>query len=92
MNTAAKGRRNEYRSMQIFEKAGYECMRSAASKGVWDFVASGKTDIVFCQVRTRDWPSAVEIEAMQNWPAPTGARRLIHRWRVRQRLPDVRTI
>jgi protein-disulfide isomerase-like protein with CxxC motif len=38
------------------------------------------------------WPGTAEIAAMQEFSAPTNARKLIHRWRDRQGTPDVRDI
>jgi Holliday junction resolvase len=92
MNTKAKGTKNEHRSIRLLEIAGYHCTRSAASLGAWDIVGIGSTDLVLVQVKTRDWPSSVEMEAMKLFPAPPFARKLIHRWRIRQRLPDVREL
>lgn len=90
MNTKAKGNRNEHRSMALLEAAGYACTRAAASLGVFDIIGVGSTDVVLCQVKTRDWPSASEMESIQLFPAPPNARKLVHRWRDTQRLPDVR--
>jgi Holliday junction resolvase len=91
-NAKRKGTRNERKSMVILETAGYRCTRSAASLGEWDLIGVGSTDVVLCQVKTRDWPSRAEREALQLFPVPTNTRKLIHRWRDRQRTPDVREI
>lgn len=88
----AKGARNERRSMAILEAAGYRCTRAAGSLGAWDVIGIGRTDIVLCQVKTRDWPSTVEMEALRDFQAPPNARKIIHRWRDRQRLPDVKEV
>jgi Holliday junction resolvase len=92
MNTKAKGTRNERRSMKLLEAAGYRCTRAAASLGAWDIVAVSAADVILLQVKTRDWPGAVETEAMQLFPAPKNCRKLIHRWRDGQRFPDVREV
>jgi Holliday junction resolvase-like predicted endonuclease len=92
MNTKAKGNRNEHRSIAILEAAGYLCTRSAASLGAFDIVGIGTTDVVLVQVKTRDWPCAAEVETMRLVPCPHNARKLIHRWRDRQRVPDVKEI
>ena len=92
MNTKAKGNRNEYRSIRILESMGYRCTRAAASLGTWDIIGISCVDVVLLQVKTRDWPGSVEMEAMQNFPTPANVRKLVHRWRDRQRLPDVRAI
>lgn len=87
-----KGARNERRSIAILEAAGYRCTRAAGSLGAWDVVGIGPTDIVLCQVKTRDWPGSVELERLRSFAAPINARKLIHRWRDRQRLPDVKEL
>ncbi len=92
MNCKGKGSRNEHRSMTILEAAGYRCTRSGASLGVFDIIGVGAADILLIQVKTRDWPGTVEMEAIRLFPVPQNARKLIHRWRERQRTPDVREV
>ncbi len=92
MNAKAKGTRNEHRSMALLEAAGYRCSRSAASLGAWDIFGIGPTDVVLVQVKTRDWPGTVEMETLESFPTPPGCKRLIHRWRDRMRLPDVKEV
>ena len=78
--------------MAILESAGYNVTRAAASLGAWDLVGIGSTDVVLCQVKTRDWPGATEMETLREFPVPPNARKPIHRWRDRERLPDVREL
>jgi hypothetical protein len=78
--------------MRLLEAAGYACTRSAASLGAFDIVGIGSADVVLVQVKTRDWPGTAEVEARRLLPAPPNARKLVHRWRDRQRLPDVREV
>lgn len=92
MNSKKKGNRNEHRSMQLLEAAGYACSRSAASLGAFDIIGIGTVDIVLCQVKSNAWPGTVEMETIKLFPAPPNARKLVHRWRDRQRLPDVREL
>jgi hypothetical protein len=92
MNAKRKGTRNEHRSIRLLEAAGYACTRAAASLGTSDIVGIGSADIVLCQVKTRDWPGAVEMEALKTFPAPANCRKLLHRWRDRQSTPDVREV
>lgn len=92
MNSKAKGSRNERKSIAMLEAAGYQCMKAGASLGVFDIIAIGSNDIVLCQVKTRDWPGSVEMEAIRLFPAPANARKLVHRWRDYQRVPDVREV
>jgi Holliday junction resolvase len=92
VNAKAKGTRTEHRSMRLLEAAGYSVTRAAASLGAWDLVGIGSTDVVLVQVKTRDYPGAVEMETLRDFIAPPFCRKLIHRWRDRQRVPDVREV
>ena len=92
MNCKRKGNRNEHKSIAILEAAGYRCTRSSASLGTFDIIGICGTDIILCQVKTRDWPGSVEMEAIKRFPAPSNARKVVHRWRNRQTLPDVREV
>lgn len=92
MNTKRKGTRNEHRSIVLLEAAGYQCTRAAASLGAWDIIGVGSTDIVLCQVKTNAWPGTVEMETLKQFNAPPNARKLVHRWRDRQRIPDVKEV
>lgn len=78
--------------MAIFEAAGYVCTRAAGSMGIWDFVGISETDIVLVQVKTRDWPGTVEMEQLRGFKAPPNARKIVHRWKHRARLPDEKTL
>ena len=92
MNTAAKGARNEYRSIALLESAGYRCTRSAASLGAWDIIGISSRDVLLVQVKTRDWPGGVEMETLQEFIAPSSCRKIVHRWRHRQHRPDVKEL
>jgi Holliday junction resolvase len=92
MNSKHKGNRNEHRSMALLEAAGYACVRSSASFGTFDVVGIGASDVVLVQVKTRDWPGSVEMEAIRAFPCPPLSKKLIHRYRDRVRLPDVRVV
>ena len=84
MNAKAKGSRAEHRSMRLFE--------AAASLGVFDIIAVGSKDVVLCQVKSNRWPDPAEMEAIRLFPCPANARKLVHRWIDRQRLPNVREV
>ncbi len=90
MNTAAKGRRQEHRSIALFEALGYVCVRAAASKGAWDFVAISREGIALVQVKSGRWPSPKERAALAALPVPSNAVKVLHRWRRHARQPDVR--
>jgi hypothetical protein len=47
---------------------------------------------VLVRVKTRDYPGAVEMEAIRNFPCAPSCKKLIHRWKDRKRLPDVRVV
>jgi Holliday junction resolvase len=91
-NCKAKGSRAEHRSMRLLEAAGYRVTRAAASLGEWDLVGIGSTDVVLVQVKCNEWPRSVEMETLRGFTAPPNARKLVHRWRDRARLPDVRDL
>ena len=61
----------------------------AGSHGLFDLIGISVTDIVLVQVKSRDWPSRVEREAITAFRAPWPCRKLIHWYRDGQRQPDV---
>lgn len=89
MNTAAKGRRLEHKSGELLEAAGYRVTRSSRSLGTFDLIGISSSDIVLCQVKANAVPSPAEREEIREFPAPTSARKLIHVWKDRARLPRV---
>ncbi|MFY9531248.1 MAG: hypothetical protein WBC04_17740 [Candidatus Acidiferrales bacterium] len=91
-NPKRKGTWNEHRNMAILEAAGYACTRAAASLGIFDVIGIGATDIVLAQLTTRDWPGSVEMEQLRMFHCPPVCKKLIHRWRDRVRLPDVKEV
>jgi hypothetical protein len=76
--------------MKLLEAMGYCCTRAAASLGAWDIVGIGPTDVVLLQVKTRDWPSREEMETLELFKAPPNARKIVHRYRNRVPLPDIK--
>lgn len=52
MTRYTKGRRLEYRTIEILEAAGYHCIRSAASKGVFDIWAMNRNGIRLISVKS----------------------------------------
>jgi len=92
VNAKGKGTRNEHRTMRLLEAAGYACTRAAASLGAGDVIGVGSQDVVLVQVKTRDWPGSAEMETLKNFAVAPCCRKLVHRWRDRQRLPDVKEL
>jgi hypothetical protein len=92
VNGKRKGTRNEHRSIALLEASGYRCTRSGASLGAWDIIGIGSTGVVLVQVKTRDWPGSAEMETLTEFPAPGNVVKLVHRWRDRRSLPDVKEI
>lgn len=91
-NAKRKGSKNERRSMALMEAAGYSCTKAGASLGVFDVIAVGSNDFVLLQVKSNRWPSAAEMETIKNFICPHNAKKLVHRWVDRKRLPDVREV
>lgn len=92
MNAKAKGRKREYRSMRLLEKAGYSCTRAAASLGVFDIVGISSTDILLVQVKSNEWPRSDEWEQMRMFRCPPNCRKVVHRWKDGAREPDVKYV
>ena len=93
MKTAKrKGTRNEHRSRMIFEAAGYTVSRATGSLGAWDLIAISATDVVLCQVKTTAWPRTLEMEELRAFSCPPNCRRIVHRWRDRVPVPDVKEL
>ena len=92
MNTAAKGRRNEHKTIQLYEKLGYQAIRSAASKGLWDVIVWDSQGIVFIQCKTNGLPGKEEMEALREAVVPPGARKLVHRWDDGKHMPVVKEV
>lgn len=88
----AKGARRERQSRDLLEALGYDVTRAAASRGLWDLVAISSTDVVLVQVKSNAWPCVEEMEAMELAQVPPNCRKLVHRWRDGERLPDVRVV
>jgi Holliday junction resolvase len=92
MNCKAKGARQELRSKAILEAAGYAVTKAGASLGVFDLIGISPTDIVLVQVKSNAWPRKEEMENITLFRCPGNCRKLLHRWRDRKRLPDVREV
>ena len=91
-NTKKKGARREHDTMALLESLGYRCTRSSASLGEWDVIGIGTTDIVLVQVKTNEWPGSWEMRILEEYRVPPNVRKLVHRWRDGQHLPDVREL
>ena len=92
MNTKSKGNRQEYRSMRLLEASGYAVTRSAASLGAWDIIGVSSADVVLLQVKSNRWPCPAEMETLREFVCPPNCRKLVHRWRDGQSLPDVKEV
>jgi len=92
MSAKSKGTHREHRSMNLLEKSGYKCTRSAASLGCWDIVGVGSTDFILVQVKSRDWPGTLEMTELKEFPAPPNCKKIIHRWKDYDKYPDIKEI
>lgn len=92
MTNYEKGRKNEYRTMELLEASGYLCVRAAGSHSPFDVVGIGSTDIVLVQCKSNEWPSPAERETLAHIRVPTNARKLVHRWDDRARTPRLMEI
>jgi Holliday junction resolvase len=92
MNRKAKGNRNEYKSIRLLETLGYEVFRMAGSLGAFDLIAICKTDFQLIQVKSNRMPGTAELETIRNFECPANARKLVHVWIDRKRLPVVKEV
>lgn len=90
--SAVKGRRTEWKSRRWLEAQGYEVVRAAGSKGVFDLIGFGFDDVVLVQVKCNRWPGPMERLAMAGFQAPPNVRREAHRWDDRAREPRIQTV
>lgn len=81
MNTKAKGNRLEYKTIRLLESAGYQCMRSAASLGPFDVIATYPLGIRCIQVKANAWPGPVERESLRAAAANLPPNALVECWR-----------
>ncbi len=65
MNTKAKGNRLEYKTIKLLRAAGYQCMRSAASLGPFDIIATNRLGMRCIQVKANGWPRPEERESLR---------------------------
>ena len=91
-NAKRKGARNERRSIRLLEASGYCVTRAAESLGTFNLVGISAADIVLVQCKSNAWPCTEEVEQIAMFKAPSNCRKLIHRWRDHQRLPDVKEV
>ena len=67
-----KGRRGEYELMRIYEKAGYECFRTAGSHSKADIICIRKVGeedvpVIVIQSKRGKKPSKKEVAEFNNW-------------------------
>jgi Holliday junction resolvase len=91
-NGKRKGSRNEHKTMRLYEQMGYHCIRSAASAGLFDVIAVNHVETVCIQVKSSEWPSSLEMEQLQMFKTHPRCRVVVHRWRDREKLPDIREV
>jgi len=74
----------------VLEAAGYPCTKRGTTLGEWDVIGISSAGFVACRVKSNEWPRKDEMEALKAFPVPGNCPKLVHRWRQRQRLPDVK--
>ena len=91
-NAKAKGTRLELKTIKRLEAEGYRCTRAAGSKGVWDIVAIGETDIRLVQVKANKAPGPDERKQMERFKVPENVSREYWVWVDKAREPIVKTL
>jgi Holliday junction resolvase len=92
MNSKAKGARNERQSEALLEAEGYRVTKSGGSFGCFDLIGIARKRIFLIQVKTNSWPNPDEMKSIESFEAPRNAKKLIHRWNDRCKLPLIREI
>jgi len=92
INTKRKGTRLEHKTMRVLEGLGYDCSRSAASRGTWDVVAIGAEDFRLVQVKANRRPGAEEMERIRTAVVPDNCTREIWVWKDRIKQPEIEVI
>ena len=90
INTAAKGRRLEHKTIRRLEAEGYDCTRAAASKGKWDIIAIGDKGIRLVQVKANRPPGSKERREMIQALVPPNASKEYWVWKDHAREPIIK--
>ncbi|MBI9017342.1 MAG: hypothetical protein JEZ07_08800 [Phycisphaerae bacterium] len=81
INCKAKGSRLELKSMKLLQASGYQCIKSAASLGVFDIIATNRLGIRCLQVKANNWPGPSERENMKEAARSLPVNATIECWR-----------
>ncbi len=92
MKTKAKGNRNEHKTIKMLLADGYNCVRAAGSIGVFDVIGISATEILFIQVKSNRFPGKTEIELMKDFVCPANSRKIVHVWKDRRALPEIKEV
>ena len=87
-----KGRRLEYKTMRVLERAGYETLRTAGSHGLFDVVAFSSVNVRCVQVKGNNYVSALEREKLELLRLPDNCTKEIWRWPDRAREPIIEVV
>lgn len=96
----AKGARSEHKTIKYLTAQGYACTKAGGSLGAWDVIAIGADDVQLVQVKSNAWPRKAEMTVLENFVVPKTTnhvldrvvKKVVHRWRDGQKLPDVREL
>ncbi len=78
MSNVKRGHDTERKCARELKLLGYDVIRSAASKSIWDLIAVGENDVrlIQCKRTLQNIPSAIApksvMQEMRDAPAPTG--------------------
>ena len=84
MNAKAKGTRCEHKTMEYLNSRGCYCIRSAASKGLWDVIAISPCDVRLIQVKAGRWPGSEEMHRMEQFRTPSNVIKEQYRFGVQE--------
>jgi hypothetical protein len=89
MNTKAKGRRNDQRTIRYLAQFGFlRLMVSAASKGEFDTMSYNANAVIFVQNKTNKLPDREELIQLMNTKTPNCSLRFLFVWHDHARHPE----
>ncbi len=91
-NAKRKGDCNEHMRMRLLEVAVIPALVRLLLTELGASPATGARIWWFYRSKPRDWPDGKEMETLRGSRCRSNCRRSVHRWRDRQRLPDVKEV
>jgi len=76
-----KGRRYEYKAVNLLRTRGYDCTRTAGSHGHYDVIAVSGKEVLLVQVKSGADISKKELEEFREMKVPYCCRKEVWTWK-----------